>query len=83
MLQGFLGKEAIDYMIFILTHADVARRRAEKENPTLEEIIPKWIDNRVILFDNLLTPKKHPDEHIKQVSKLLQTIDKMIKDKNT
>ena len=95
MLQGFLGKKAIDYMIFILTHADVARRRAEKENTTVEEIVPKWIsglpevvqdfikqiDNRVVLFDNLLSPEKHPDDHTKQVIKLLQTIDKMIKDK--
>ena len=95
MLVDFLGVEAINYMIFVLTHADTAKRDARKKNKTVREVVQEWIsglplgvqhfikqiNDRVVLFDNLCTPDEHPDDHTKQVTKLLETIDTMINGK--
>lgn len=91
MLQELLGRGAYDNMILLLTQGDQAKRVAEENGQTVEETIknflgshPTWvkdfvsaIKHRVFLFNNCLRPEKEPEEYKKQLSNLIEMIDKM------
>ena len=86
MLQQFLGKEAYDNMVLVLTHGDQAKLEAEENEEEAEETLRKWlktlpswvqqfldaIGNRVLLFNNYLRPDKQPEEYKKQLSRLIK-----------
>ncbi|PFX20179.1 putative protein PHLOEM PROTEIN 2-LIKE A3 [Stylophora pistillata] len=95
MLKSFFGSEAHSYIILILTHGDQAARDAKKKKRSIEDHL-KWyittlpdfvqkfiteIGERRVLFDNSLDPDEKPDDRKKQVSKLLQIIDEVRKQK--
>ena len=83
-LQEFLGENAGKYIILVLTYGDQAEREATKDN--LDRLVHRWlqtlpdwvrnfieqIDNRVILFNNLLKPHSEPEAYKRQLSKLIQ-----------
>lgn len=85
MLQTFLGKDATENMIFLLTHGDQAEREAAENGETAEQTLEKWlktlpdwvqnfigeIKGRAFLFNNLLRPDKQPEEYQKQLSRLI------------
>lgn len=85
MLQTFLGKDATENMIFLLTHGDQAEREAAENGETVEQTLEKWlktlpdwvqnfigeIKGRAFLFNNLLRPDKQPEEYQKQLSRLI------------
>ena len=85
MLQEFLGKDATENMILLLTHGDQAEHEAEEKKETVEQTLknwlktlPDWVQNfineikgRAFLFNNLLRPDKEPEEYKKQLSQLI------------
>lgn len=86
LLQDFLGKEAKEFMILILTHGDQAEYEAEEQNKSLDifledwiKTLPQWVQQfivdikvRVVLFNNRLKENKNPEAFKKQLSKLLE-----------
>ena len=86
LLQDFLGKEAIESMILILTHGDQAEFDAEEEKKSLDVFISDWIKtmpnwvqqfitdikDRVVLFNNRLKEEKEPEAFKKQLSQLIE-----------
>ncbi|RMX61356.1 hypothetical protein pdam_00025651, partial [Pocillopora damicornis] len=78
-------------MILILTHGDQAARDAKRKKRSIEDhltwyisTLPDWVQQfmkeiggRRMLFDNSLDPTENPDDCKRQVSKLLQIIDKV------
>ena len=83
-LQEYLCENAGKYIILVLTYGDQAEREATKDN--LDGLVHRWlqtlpdwvrnfieqIDNRVILFNNLLKPHSEPEAYKRQLSKLIQ-----------
>lgn len=86
LLQEFLGKEAKEYIILILTFGDQAKFEAEEGRKSLDEWIKEWlkslpqwvqgyikeIKDRVVLFDNKLKEDSDPEEYKKQLSQLIE-----------
>ena len=86
MIKTLLGKEALSYMIFVLTRGDQAEREAKREGKTVEDVVEDWIsglpkfvqdfikeiNNRVLLFNNFLTPEEEPGKYKSQLSKLIE-----------
>lgn len=84
LIQEWLGKDAEKNMFLILTCADQARQRAEKQKASLYEIKNKFIkssprlqefvkqigENKVLLFDNTL--EINTDASKEQVSRFIQ-----------
>lgn len=84
LIQKWLGKDAEKNMFLILTCADQARQRAEKQKASLDEIKNKFIkssprlqefvkqigENKVLLFDNTL--EINTDASKEQVSRFIQ-----------
>lgn len=89
MLKKFLGKEALDYMILLLTHGDQAEVRARKKGTPIDEYVKHWIDemetwvkefvhdelkDRVVLMNGMLEPNEQPEAYKKQLRKLIEVI---------
>ncbi|XP_073240926.1 uncharacterized protein [Porites lutea] len=90
-LQEYLGENAGKYIILVLTYGDQAEHAATEDKilHNLDghvhrwlQTLPDWvqnfiqqIDNRVILFNNLLQPQSEPEAYKRQLSKLIQAID--------
>lgn len=86
-LQDYLGENAGKYIILVLTHGDQAEREAaDKVSHNVDGLVRRWlqtlpdwvqnfiqqIDDRVILFNNLLKPHTEPEAYRRQLSKLIQ-----------
>lgn len=86
LLQEFLGKEANEYVILILTYGDQAKFHAEEKGKSLDEWIKEWlaglpqwvqeyikeIKDRVVLLDNKLKEDSDPEGYKKQLSQLIE-----------
>ena len=86
LLQEFLGKEANEYIILILTYGDQAKFDAEEEGKSLEEWVkewlkslPKWVQqyikeikDRVVLVDNRLKEESDPEGYKKQLVEVIE-----------
>ena len=85
LLKDFLGKEAIEFMILILTYGDQAELEAEERNESLDKTIEVWIgtlekwvqgfikdiENRVVLFNNRLKEDENGEAFKNQLAKLI------------
>lgn len=89
LLKAFLGEEALDYMILLLTHGDEAEANARKRQTPVDEYVKQWIDGmedwvkgfiyddlkgRVVLMNGILDPKEQPEAYKKQLRKLIEVI---------
>lgn len=89
MLKKFLGKEALDYMIILLTYGDQAEVRAIQKRIPIDVYVKRWIDgmetwvktfvhdelkDRVVLMNGMLDPNKQPEAYKKQLRKLIEVI---------
>ena len=86
LLQEFLGKEANEYIILILTYGDQAKFHAEEKGKSLDEWVkawlkslPKWVQqyikaikDRVVLIDNRLKEESDPEEYKKQLVEVIE-----------
>lgn len=86
LLQNFMGTEANEYIILILTYGDQAKFHAQEHNISLAEwmkkwvkTLPQWVQNfikeikdRVVLFDNRLKEDSDPEGCKKQLSELIE-----------
>lgn len=89
MLKSFLGEEALDYMILLLTHGDDAEYEAGEAQLSVDEYVDQWVDsmetwvkefirdtlkNRKVLINGRVDPNKKPEAYKKQLSKLIEVI---------
>ena len=88
LLREFLGDKAKDHIILLLTYADQAEHETKEDRVTLSldayrdlwlQTLPDWaqtfieeIDERVIFFNNRLSPERNPDAYKIQLSKLIR-----------
>ena len=85
LLQSFLGEDANNYIILILTHGDQAKRNARKKKQAINVYLQEWIkqlppwvqtfvtqiSNRVLLFNNILEDYES-NEYIEQLSMFIK-----------
>ena len=85
-LRKLFGDRSLQYMIVIFTHMDAIKRKKSIKGidqmismapPALFRILQEC-NNRYVAFDNTLDPGS--DENKKQVSDLLNLVDKMVED---
>lgn len=89
LLKDFLGVEALDYMILLLTHGDEAEFHARKKQIPVDAYVKKWIDemeewvekfirnelkDRWVLMNGRLDPNEQPEAYKKQLRKLIEVI---------
>ncbi|XP_068683041.1 uncharacterized protein [Montipora foliosa] len=95
LLREFLGDKAKDHIILLLTYADQAEHETKEDRVTLSldayrelwlQTLPDWaqtfieeIDERVIFFNNRLSPERNPDAYKTQLSQLIRAIDGIVK----
>ena len=86
LLTNFLGNESKKYTILVLTYGDQTKEEVEKQNITMDVCYWKWIRNapkwmedfvfeindRVVLFNNMLREEKDPEGYKKQLTKLIE-----------
>lgn len=86
LLTTFLGNESKKYTILVLTYGDQTKDEVEKQNITMDvcywkwiRSAPKWmedfvfdINDRVVLFNNMLRKEKDPEGYKKQLTKLIE-----------
>ncbi|XP_068683033.1 uncharacterized protein [Montipora capricornis] len=91
LLQTFLGTECTNSMILIFTCGDQALFHAKEKGITQEDHIKKWIselpewvqafitriNHRWVLFNNHINEAENPEACKKQLSVLIEVIDKM------
>lgn len=89
LLRKFLGEEAVDYMILLLTHADDAEYSAGKKGTPVDEYVKQWVDgmedwvkkfihvelkDRVVLMNGRLNINEQPEACKIQLRKIIEVI---------
>ena len=86
LLTTFLGNESLKYTILVLTYGDQTKNAVEEQNITMEECCMRWVRNapewmrhfvddineRVVLFNNMLREEKDPEGYKKQLTNLIK-----------
>ena len=86
LLTTFLGNESLKYTILVLTYGDQTKNTVDELNITKEECYMQWIrsapawmrqfvddiNERVVLFNNMLRKEKDPERYKKQLTNLIQ-----------
>ena len=86
LLRTFLGEEATNYMILLLTHGYQAEANARRKNVPVDKYLKAWIEamedwvkdfihenlkDRVVLINNMLEPDKEPEAYKTQLRTLI------------
>ena len=89
LLRKFLGEEALDYMILLLTHGDQAERNARADGKPVDQYVKQWVDkmeewvktfvqdelkDRVVLMNATLDINEQPEAYKKQLRKIIEVI---------
>ena len=86
LLQRFMGKEAIEVMILLLTWGDQAVLHAKEKKISVQDVVSRWlrtmpqwvqdfikdIEDRVIVFNNTLREEEDPETFKIQLSQLIE-----------
>lgn len=89
LLRKFLGEEALDYMILLLTHGDQAECNARDNGIPVDQYVKQWVDGmeewvktfiqgelkyRVVLMNARLDINEQPEAYKKQLCKIIEVI---------
>lgn len=87
LLKTFFGEEALNYMVLLLTHGDVAEKNARRKKVPVDEYVKEWINGmedwvqefihneiqgRFVLMNGMLDPDENPEACKKQLLALIE-----------
>lgn len=87
LLKNFLGEEALDYMILLLTHGDQAEANARDYGKPVDQYVKQWVDtmeewvkkfiqdelkDRVVLMNTKLDINEQPEAYKRQLREIIE-----------